>query len=182
MTLETMNTALVLTTLWQHESPNLTLIVLIITIGNRSLTSVQLHFIMLPVFAEDPVMNNLCASFTALLTTPQWVNFRNDISGNCFHRNTLDISILHYHDVIMSAMASQITSLMIVYSTFYSGTDQRKHQSSASLPFVQGIHRWPVNSPHKAPVTRKMFPYDDVIMYWYHPLNSKKTFTLGLSL
>ena len=61
-------------------------------------------------------------------------------------------------------MASQITSLTIVYSTVYSGTDQRKHQSSASLVFVRGIHRWPVNSPHKGPVTRKMFPFYDVIM------------------
>ena len=43
--------------------------------------------------------------------------------------------------------------------------DQRKHQSSASLAFVWGIHRWPVNSPHKWPVTRKMFPFDDVIMF-----------------
>ena len=57
----------------------------------------------------------------------------------------------------MSAMASQINSLMIVYSAVYSGTDQRKHQSSASLAFVRGIHRWPVNSPHKGPVTRKIF-------------------------
>ena len=70
----------------------------------------------------------------------------------------------HYNDVIMSAMASQITNLTIVYSAVYSGTDQRKHQSSASLAFVRGIHRWPVNSPHKGPVTRKMFPFDDVIM------------------
>ena len=46
----------------------------------------------------------------------------------------------------------------------FSGADQRKHQSSASLAFVRGIHRWPVNSPHKGPVTRKMFPFDDVIM------------------
>ena len=46
----------------------------------------------------------------------------------------------------------------------YSGTDQRKHQSSASLAFVREIHRWPVISPHKGPVTRKMFPFDDVIM------------------
>ena len=65
----------------------------------------------------------------------------------------------------MSTIASQITSLTIVYSTVYSGTDQRKHQSSASLAFVQGIHRGPVNSPHKGPVTRKMFPFDDVIMW-----------------
>ena len=64
----------------------------------------------------------------------------------------------------MSAMASQITSLTIVYSAVYSGVDQRKYQSSASLAFVLGIHRGPVNSPHKGPVTRKMFPFDDVIM------------------
>ena len=71
---------------------------------------------------------------------------------------------LHYDDVIMEWIASQITSLTIVYSTVYSGADQSKHQSSASLDFVWGIHRGPVNSPHKGPVTRKMFPFDDVIM------------------
>ena len=70
----------------------------------------------------------------------------------------------HYNDVIMGAIASQITSLTIVYSAVYSGADQRKHKSSASLAFVRGIHRWPVNSPHKGPVRRKMFPFDDVIM------------------
>ena len=64
----------------------------------------------------------------------------------------------------MGAMVSQITSFTIVYLTVYSGADQRKHQSSASLAFVWGINRWPVNSPHKWPVTRKMFPFDDVIM------------------
>ena len=60
---------------------------------------------------------------------------------------------IHYCDIIMNAMASQITSLAIVYSTFHSGADQRKHQSSASLVFVRGIHRWPVNFPHKGPIT-----------------------------
>ena len=70
----------------------------------------------------------------------------------------------HYGDDIMGTIAYHITSLTIVYSTFYSGADQRKHQSSASLAFVRGIHRGPVNSPHKWPVTRKMFPFDDVIM------------------
>ena len=70
----------------------------------------------------------------------------------------------HYHDVIMGVIASQITSLTIVYSTVYSDAVQRKHQSSASLAFVWGIHREPVNSPHKWPATRKMFPFDDVIM------------------
>ena len=62
---------------------------------------------------------------------------------------------MHYNDVIISAMTSQITSLAIVYSTVYSGADQRKHQSSASLEFVRGIHRWPMNAPHKGQVTRK---------------------------
>ena len=72
--------------------------------------------------------------------------------------------VAHYNDVIMGAIASQITSLTIVYSAIYSDAVQRKHQSSASLAFVWWIHRWPVNSPHKWPVTRKMFPFDDVIM------------------
>ena len=72
--------------------------------------------------------------------------------------------VWHYDDVIMGTIASQITSLTSVYSTVYSGADQSKHQSSASLAFVWGIHRGPVNSPHKWPVTRKMFPFDDVIM------------------
>ena len=71
----------------------------------------------------------------------------------------------------MSAMASQITSLTIVYSTVYSGADQRKHQSSASLAFLWGTDRWPANSPHNGPVTRKMFPFDDVIikLHYYLP-------------
>ena len=64
----------------------------------------------------------------------------------------------------MGAVVSQITSLTIVYSTVFSDADQRKHQSSALLAFVRGILRWPVNFPHKWPVTRKMFPFDDVII------------------
>ena len=84
----------------------------------------------------------------------------------------------HYNDVIMSAIASQITSLTIVYSTVYSDADQRKHQSSASLAFVWGIHRGPVNSPHKWPVTRKMFPFDDVIMEKERPSVWQPWYTL----
>ena len=64
----------------------------------------------------------------------------------------------------MGAMTSQITSLTIVYWSVYSGADQRKHQSSASLAFVRGIHRWPVNLSRKGPVTWEIFPIDDVIM------------------
>ena len=70
----------------------------------------------------------------------------------------------HCNDVIMSTMVSQITSRTIVYSTIYWSADQRKQQSSTSLAFVWGIHRLPVNSPHKGPVTRKKFPFDDVII------------------
>ena len=77
---------------------------------------------------------------------------------------TAHTSPLHYKDVIMCAIASQITRLTIVYSTVYSDTDYSKYQSPASLAFVPGIHRGPVNSPHKWPITRKMFPFDDVIM------------------
>ena len=76
----------------------------------------------------------------------------------------IQIAWQHYGDVIMGAIASEFTGLKIVYSSVYSDADQRKHQSSASLAFVRGIHRGPVNSPHKWPVTRKMFPFDYVIM------------------
>ena len=81
-------------------------------------------------------------------------------------KNSVHISWdIHYNDVIMDTVASQITSFTIVYSIVYSDADQRKYQSSASLAFVRGIHRRPVNSPHKWPVTRKVFPFDDVIMF-----------------
>ena len=71
---------------------------------------------------------------------------------------------LHYSDTLMSMQASQITSLIIVYSSVCSGVDQIKHQSSTSLAFVRWIHWWPVNSLHKGPVTRKIFPIWCVIM------------------
>ena len=70
-------------------------------------------------------------------------------------------ALYHYNDVIMSAMASHITSLTIVYSTVYPRHRSKKHQSSASLAFAKWIHRWPVNFPHKGPVTRK-----NVSVWW----------------
>ena len=79
-------------------------------------------------------------------------------NGYCRYDNQI---VTHYGDVIMGVLVSQITSLTIVNSK---KTDQRKHQSSTTLAFVRGIQRRPVNSPHKWPVTRKMFPFDDVIM------------------
>ena len=74
------------------------------------------------------------------------------------------LQYFHYDDVIMTMLASQITSLTVVYSIVYTGVNQRKHQSSASLAFVWEIHREPVNFPHKWSATRKMLPFDDVIM------------------
>ena len=68
----------------------------------------------------------------------------------------------HYSEVIKDAMTSQISSLNRLFKR-----RSKKLQSSASLAFVRGIHRWPVNSSHKWPVTRKMFPFDDVIMEMY---------------
>ena len=66
----------------------------------------------------------------------------------------------HYDDVIMGVVASQITSLTIVYSTIYSGADQSKHQSSASLAFVWGIHReFPAQVASNA---------ENVFIWWGH--------------
>ena len=81
-------------------------------------------------------------------------------SGNgSFHAKPL-----HYSDIIMSAMVSQIIGFSVVCSAAYSYADQRKHPRSAALAFVRGLHRWPEDSPHKGSVTRKMFPFDDVFM------------------
>ena len=73
----------------------------------------------------------------------------------------------------MGAMASHITSLTIVFTTGYSGADQKKTSKLRVIGICVGIHRWPVNSPHKWPVTRKMLPFDDVIMN--HQIVTKDT-------
>ena len=88
--------------------------------------------------------------------------YQNSNPGVPMNHLTMD---LHYNDAIMSTMVSQITDLSIVCLTVCSGIDQRKHQNSASLAFVWGTHWSPVGSPHKGPVTRKKFSFDDVIMY-----------------
>ena len=69
----------------------------------------------------------------------------------------------HYSDVIMSAMASQITEVLMVCSAVCSGADQRKHQSSASPVLVRGFLRWPVNSPHK-----RVSKAENVSIWWRH--------------
>ena len=117
-------------------------------------TCTHLSYIIHSVGPDDLVTN-------ARKTRHRWPCHWPKLLGICgFHHLTGK----HYKDVVMSTMASQITSLTTVYSTLYSGTDQRKYQSSSSLAFLMGIHRGPVNSQHKWPVTRKMFPFDDIIM------------------
>ena len=106
---------------------------------------------------EDVLLPNL-AKTEDIYRTQVWCNHAN-ISIHKHEQTD------HYSDVIMNTMSSQITSLTIVYSTVYSGADEKKHQSSASLAFVNGIDWWPVNSSHKEPVTGEMFPFDDVIMW-----------------
>ena len=118
-------------------------------------------------FVESTVVSLLCSvqDFNAIgqLSSALCSN------GIWWHLSLSFERISHYNDVIMGTIASQITSLTIVYSIVYSDADQRKHQSSASLAFVRGIHRGPVISPYKWQVTRKMFPFDDVIMLYDVP-------------
>ena len=103
-------------------------------------------------------------SFDAELSAKKWYAYSN--TQSCWSMHQPEDLTLHYDDVIMTMLASQITSLPVVCSIVYSDVNQRKHQSSASLAFVREIHRGPVNFPHKWPVTRKMFPFDDVIMIY----------------
>ena len=88
-----------------------------------------------------------------------------ELKGHWVKRLRYADEMTHYGDVIMSEMASQIIGVSIVCQTVGSGADQRRHQSSASLAFVREIHRSPVNFPHKGPVARKMFPFDEIIMF-----------------
>ena len=80
---------------------------------------------------------------------------------------------IHYGDVIMGTIASQITSPTIVYSTVYSDADQRKHQSSASLAYVRGIHRGPVNSPQMASNA------GNVSIWWRHHVLHDRVYRRG---
>ena len=103
-------------------------------------------------------------------------NLISSICNSWYQDQALWNILLHYNDVIMGA------SLTSVYSTVYSGAYQRKHLSSASLAFVMGIHRWPVNSRLKGPVTRNFFPFDDVIMQYFHHLAGPQGILMPLRL
>ena len=115
------------------------------------------------LFGAKPYLNQYLVIVNwTLWNKLQWMFNQN--SNFSFKNMHFKMSSAHYHDIMMSTLASQITSLTIVYSTVYPGADLRKHQSSASLAFLRGIQRWPMSSPHKGPVKRKLFPFDDVIM------------------
>ena len=107
-----------------------------------------------------------CHISKGLTHTGSWYCQGGVSTATTFFKNLFRNGFGHCNNVIMSAVASQITSVSTVCTNFGSGTDQRKHQSSASLAFVWGIHRWPINIPHKRPVTRKMFWFDDVIVLY----------------
>ena len=92
-----------------------------------------------------------------VLTKFKWIVPLKNVSGNVQVLN-LQNCLPHQNDVIMSAMAFQITGVSMVCSTVFWSADQKRHQSIASLAFARGIYRWPVNSPHKGQVTQKMFP------------------------
>ena len=130
---------------------------------------ITLHYITLHLWLCKPcgLFLNLCPSFCKFIFYQEvlvW-NFEFVMTPHIF-----PTWVKHYSHIIMGTMVSQIASLTILYSTAYSSVDQRKNQSSASLAFVWGIHRWLVNSAHKWPVTGNMFPFDDVIMvFWCLP-------------
>ena len=120
-----------------------------ITFDDLTVTTTWLHEV-----AENSLLSTGCNPLNGLLAyMQQWTGSK-----------LIRVVIIHNDDVMTAAIASLVTSLTIVYSTVYSDADQRRHQSSASLAFVWVIHRVPVNSPHKWPVTRKMFPFDDFIV------------------
>ena len=111
---------------------------------------------MIPLYcANRKLMELSCSGYTICICAGLETNFIR-VGDYCIY--------CHYSGIIMSSMASQITGASVVYWIVCSGADQRKHQRSTSLAFARGIHRWPVNSPHKGPVTQKMLPSVDLIM------------------
>ena len=99
------------------------------------------------------VPKNLCRE------TPIWFNFINAINF-ADHAEIHAMPIRVYHNFHIHHNGKKITSLTIIYSTV---ADQGKHQSSTSLVFVRGIHRWPANSPHKWPCNAV-----NISIWWRH--------------
>ena len=134
-----------------------------LSVHNQMFSKV-VHVKNIPIFLLNFTITCLCFIYTSKTLPP----------ASCFVCLTMlcrcTTFTVHYSGVIIGATASQITSVSIVYSTVCSGADQRK-QSSASLAFVRGIHRRPVISQHKGPVTRKICPFNDVIMRKLNPVS-----------
>ena len=95
--------------------------------------------------------HQMLTSDLSLTRVQSYINWYSDIP--------VELIQYHYSGVIMSTMASQITSLTIVYSTVYSGADHRKHQSSALMAFVRGNHRWLAQEASNA---------ENVSIWWRH--------------
>ena len=133
--------------------------------------------VTLKAFPYDDVIVNITMAWAmrleaGFLSGPLWCvalthwRWCQRFKGREFASRIWQHKLAHYYNVIMSTMASQVTSLTITYSSVCSGAGKKTHQISASLAFVRGIHRWPANSLRKGPVTRKMFPFDGVFMLW----------------
>ena len=123
---------------------------------------------MLKIWVNDRwLINGISCGFSIATTVL-------GLSSMHTHQIPTKILPLHYNDVIMGAIASQITSITTVYSIVNSDADQTNYQSSASLAFVRGIHRGPVNSPHKWPVTRKIFHLMTSSWPWLNMFCTKK--------
>ena len=131
----------------------------------------QMNFVISPAQSKTEVafcMFNWVFAWIGISNqTPDIIFTQPDVYGAycaVFVTGARQLMIRPYNDVIMTVMASQIPASRLFTQPFIQGADRRKHQSSAPGAFVRGIRRWPVNSPHKWPVTRKMFPFDDIIM------------------
>ena len=132
------------------------------TVLNNLLCSWDLYIRWSVVHFENSINNNSIAMDTPNhLSSTKYQDDEQHELAKVFEQG---FAASDYNDVIMSAMTSQIASLAVVYSSVYSDVDQRKYQSSVSLAFDRGNHRWPTNSPHKGTVTRKMFPS----IWWRH--------------
>ena len=113
---------------------------------------------MVAILSRSQKVNFVCQCHTVLLVTANNVKLSHKVSNN----QQRVISFTHYSYVIMGATASQITSLAIVYSSVYSGADQRKHKSSASLAFVG-------NSPVTGEFpTQRVSNAENVSIWWRH--------------
>ena len=131
----------------------------------RACTTVYWYLLFVILSLYESIVHVKLSIYLGIIIYFVWYTFLSiDTPPYTWKLQNIGYEACHYGDVLIGAMASQMNRLTIVYSIFFPGADQRKHQCSTSLAFVRGIHRWSVNSPHKGLLTRKMFPFDDVIM------------------